>query len=168
MDVKKLKLSRRKKKLIYRLNNLCFGMHGHLTALLKDLHYFFYFKKHSKCEDAEVYLKIVFFHLEQIIVICRLIETLGEHPEVLAYKNNHIDYHRIKRTCKIDCRVAILDSLSTQLLILKEYLDIKEIAFEQNAIKIIDDCIESIKNQMRTLSENTTKKHTENAENIRF
>ncbi|MBO7149570.1 MAG: hypothetical protein J6V71_01625 [Clostridia bacterium] len=157
MDVGKLKSSRRKKKLICRLNNLCFGMHGHLTALLKDFHYFFYLKRQGKYEIANVYLKNTFFELQQIILLSRHIENLGGFPKVLSYKNNQIDYYKIKNSCKIDCKVIVLDSISNQLLILKEYLGVKELTFDKKTEELIDSSIENIKNHIRLLSENITE-----------
>ncbi len=157
MDVGKLKLSRRKKKLICRLNNLCFGMHGHLTALLKDFHYFFYLKRQGEYEIANVYLKNTFFQLQQIILLTRFMEKLGGYPKVLAYKNNQFDYCKIKNSCKIDCKVIVLDSISNQLLILKEYLKIKELTFDEMTKELIDTSIKNVKNHIGLLSQSLTE-----------
>ncbi len=153
MDVIREKISRTKKKLICRLNDLCFGMHGHLTFFLKNLHYFFYFKKRYEYEIANLYLECAFFQLRQIIVLSRLIEGLGGYPEILAYKNNQVGYYRIKNGCKVTYKVAILDSLSNQILSLKEYVKIKKETSDKKIKERIEIEIENLKTNIRNLRE---------------
>ena len=151
MSVGKAKLSKRKKILICQLNDLCFGMHGHLSALLKDLKYFFYFKKKENDTFSDLYLQRLFFHLKHIIVLTRLIEDLGGYAKMLEYKNNQVDYHALKGKDAVVEKVAILDGIATQTYILKNYFIIKENISDEKVSIIIDNEIQNIKNEMDLL-----------------
>ena len=101
MYIKKEKLSKTNKRLICKLNELCFGMHGHLSVLLKNLHYFFYFKKEKKEEEASLYLQGVFVQLKHIIALSRLMEELGGYIEVFDCKYNQVDYYKLNEKRKV-------------------------------------------------------------------
>ena len=114
------------KRLIFRLNNLCFGMHGFLSALLKDLHYFFYFKKHQNNALAKVYMQCVFSQLKNIINLSNLIEELGGYYKIYDYKNNGVDYYKPFGKQNIAKEMAILDSISSQILLIGECFSINQ------------------------------------------
>lgn len=148
MSMEKVKLSKRKKQLIYRLNELCFGMHGHLSALLKDLTYFFYFKKCRNNNFSDLYLQSLFFHLKHLVALIKLIEELGGYPKIIEYKNNQIDYYCLKANRKVANKVALFDSIASQKLILNDYLRLKKIIEDEKIMALIDDEIENVKNDL--------------------
>ena len=157
MNIGKAKLERTNKKIIYKLNDLCFGMHGHLTALLKDLHYFFYFKKQGKNKTSDLYLKCLYFQLKHIIVLTRLIENLGGYNKVYEYKRNQVEHFRLNNNRKIVEKVAILDSLASQILLLDNYKKIKSIIQDEKVKSIIEKEIEEINSVIDLLKEKLKK-----------
>ena len=118
----KEKLSKTKKELICQLNSLCFGMHGHLSILLKNLQCLFYFRKIKKEELAKVYFQGVLNQLRHIIVLTRLIEKLGGYPEPLDYKNNQTDYYCIDGKYNVAEKMFLLDSMTSQIMLKEQYL----------------------------------------------
>ena len=95
MNTKKEKLSKPNKQSIYRINDLAFGMHGHLTILLKNLQCYFNFKKHKEDAMANLYLQCVFLQLNHIKVLFELIIELGGNCKIYDYKRNQIEYSTI-------------------------------------------------------------------------
>ena len=157
LNMGKAKLRNANKRLICRLNNLCFGMHGHLTTLLKDFHYFFYFKKHQKYKIAHLYLQSIACQLKHIIVLSRLIENLGGYTEIFDYKNNQVDYYILKDNLQVFENVAILDSITNQTLLLEEYLKVKSTILDKKIEEIIDEEIANIKNSIEKLTDKMVK-----------
>ncbi len=152
MNIGKAKLEKGNKQLICQLNDLCFGMHGHLTALLKDLHYFFYFKKQGKNMTSDLYLECLYFQLKHIIVLTRLIENLGGYYKVFEYKRNQVENFRFNTNRKIFEKVAILDSVATQILLLDNYKKIKTLNIDEKVKNIINQEIEDINNGIDMLN----------------
>ena len=136
MEKQREKLLKKNSQVIYALNDLCFGMHGHLSALLKDFNYFLYFRKQSDDEMSNLYLQSLSFDLKKIVGICNLIWGLGGHCKVIEYRNNKVDYYKIKGNCKVGKTQAILDSISSQNILLNNYFRAKE-GFENQKVNVV-------------------------------
>lgn len=138
-------LSKKRRQLVFILNDLCFGEHGQLSALLKDFHYFLYFKKHKDETLANVYLQRLFFYLKNIVMLTRLIEEFGGCPRIPEYNNNRVDYYKLKSTVKVVEKIAVFDSIATQMLVLENYIRAKAVIDTEKVKLILDGEIENIK-----------------------
>ncbi len=154
MNIGKTRLLKRR--LICRINDVCFGMHGHLSALLKELQYFFHFKKQEKDDLAFLYLQSVCAQLNHIISLTKIIENLGGYPEIISYKNNRVNYYKLSNKKNTLEKVALLDTLSTQILILEGYEKVKAILCEETLEENIDKEISIVKKHIVQLSEYLT------------
>ena len=142
-----------KGQIIYHLNNLCFGMHGHLSALLKDLNYFFYFKKEREIDLSNFYLQQIVGQLQHIITLTRLMEELGGYHKILDYTNNRADYHKLIKRKQIIKNQAILDSISNQVLLKEEYVKVQRLINDEKIGDIIEKEIFNLKNNIESLQD---------------
>ncbi len=160
MNTKKEKLSTPNKQLIYRINDLAFGMHGHLTILLKNLQCYVNFKKHKEDAMANLYLQCVFLQLNHIKVLFELIIELGGNCKIYDYKSNQIEYYKLNEKRKIFKSEAILDSIANQSLLLKKYLEVKRLTCDKKVNDIIDKIMGEMNKELEFLSEKLTNNST--------
>ncbi len=152
MDMEKARLQKNNKRLLCRLNNLSFGMHGHLSVLLKELNYFFYFKRQQKEVPARLFMQSFISQLKHIIAISRLVDELGGYSKIFDYKNNQVDYYKLPKNKKIFENMAILDGISNRILLKREYLKIKKLTHDNKVNNVIDNAVEQINIEVDILS----------------
>ena len=134
-------------------DNSCFGTHGQLSVLLRNIKFYFDIKPKNK-ECADVILQVILCNIKQLIDLCNLGGKNQNLPSFLGLEKNTWQYYKSIKTPTKTKQLYLEMAVGEDLLIesYKKLIISLEKSKSEKLQKIIEEskqCLEFINKQMQ-------------------
>ncbi len=143
------------KKFCLLIYNSCFGIHGELSVLLRNVKFYFDVKQKNK-QFSDAILKVIICNIKHIIHLCSLYDARYSLPIFFGYEKNTWQYYKeIKTPTKI--KQIYLEMALSEYLLIENYKNLMESIGSsigddlKKFIKESEDCLICLNQQINNL-----------------
>ncbi len=115
-QVDAIRIKSNSKKLTFLANDSCFGLHGELSVLLRNVKFYFDIKPINK-KLSDVILQVILCNIKHLIYLSSLYSNNSNLPLFLEYEKNTWQYYKDNKTPTKSKQLCLEMALSERLLI---------------------------------------------------